>query len=477
MEKYVNKTLELFNEINKIPRGSGNIEEISNWLLKWGKDNNFEAIQDKVKNILIKVPATKGYEDKPILVLQGHMDMVCEKTPDSNHDFTKDPIKMLTEGEWLTADKTTLGADNGIALALAMILATEDDIKHPPLELLFTVDEETGLDGANYLQPGFLDGKVLLNIDSEDEGVFTVGCAGGEDTHIKHTYNTSIKYDAGLEIKAHNFAGGHSGVDILKKRANANKILARCLKLIQHKCDISISSFDGGTAHNAIPRDSIANISYKSQDKETINTIISSFEKDIINEFKTSEKNPKISTSEIEVKEGLDKDDSNHFTNLLIALPHGIKYMHAEIENLVETSNNLAKVTLENKKLEILMSGRSSTMSRLDEITQDIVSVAKLAGTWVDYGNRYPAWEPNMDSKLLERCVKVYKDTFGKEPIVEAIHAGLECGIIGSKYDGMDMISFGPTIENPHSPDEKMHLPSLTKIWKLMIALVESYLK
>ncbi len=474
MNEMTKKVLDLFEEINKIPRKSKNEKEISAWLLKWGQDHGFETERDEVENVLMRVPATKGHEDKPVLVLQGHMDMVCEKTPDSDHDFAKDPIKHVVDGEWLKADRTTLGADNGIALALAMIIATDESVEHPPLELLFTVDEETGLTGANALQPGWLKGKVLLNIDSEDEGVMTIGCAGGKDSHIELPLELE-KAPEGMmfrKIKVGGLKGGHSGVDINQPRANANILLTRVISAMAANTELRIVHFEGGSAHNAISRDAYAVISTDQDRADIIHRVAAELKE----EFKF-EKNLEVVVEEAEKKdEVLTKEFTSKIIDLMLAMPHGIAAMSTDIEGLVETSNNFATVRMEDGLFKILTSQRSSVMSARDAITEKIEAVGRLAGAKVESGNGYPAWQPDMDSKLLEKCKKVYVELYGKEPVVEIIHAGLECGIIGSKNEGMDMVSFGPTIKNPHSPDEMMHLPSLDKIWDFMIALIKSYL-
>ncbi len=477
METKTKKILDIFEQINRVPRCSKNEDAIAAWLVAWAKEHSFEVKTDAVKNILIKVPATKGCENAPIIVLQGHMDMVCEKTPDSTHDFKKDPIKHIIEGEWLHADKTTLGADNGIALALALALATDSEIKRPALELLFTVDEETGLTGANALSEGFVAGKVLLNIDSEDEGVFTVGCAGGRDSKISLplSFENFQSGFAGLTLSVGGLQGGHSGVDIKEPKANANILLARIVKEISNMADFRIVDLKGGSAHNAIPRDASASIAVDSSKVELVKKICNefgeilkkeySFEKNLVVTLKNADNPDKVFT----------KSSTAETLNLMLALPHGVAEMSRDIAGLVETSSNFATIKVEDGKFKVLTSQRSSVMSRLTWMTDKIESVAKLCNAEVVSGSGYPSWQPDMDSALLKKCLLTYKNMFGKEPVVEIIHAGLECGIIGSKYSGMDMISYGPTIKNPHSPDEKMFLPSLPKIWDFTVELLKSF--
>lgn len=470
------KVMDWFGEIAKIPRCSKKEEKIRAWLMDWAKEHSFDAKEDEAGNIVIKVPATPGYEDAPILVLQGHCDMVCEKTPDSTHDFDNDPIELVVDGDWLKANKTTLGADNGIAIALAMAMALDEDVERPALEILITVDEETGLTGANALQPGFIEGKVLLNLDSEDEGVFTIGCAGGIDSDM----TIPVTYEpmpAGMEIMTLTIGGlkgGHSGVEIHEQRGNAIKVLARTLDAIAEATTMRIIDIKGGSAHNAIPRDAVATICVSSASdagKET-----EGFAEVVKAELKTID--PNLS---IELKSGgegsdvLDEASQKRTMRVLHGLPHGIDSYSYVIEGLVETSNNLATVKIEGGNLRVLSSQRSSLVSRLGALTTQINSVAELAGGSAHSGDGYPPWEANWDSPLKDKCVKVYKDLFGKEPVVEVIHAGLECGIIGSKNEGMDMISLGPTIKNPHSPDECMKISDLEKIWDFLAALFKTY--
>jgi dipeptidase D len=473
------QVLDLFEKISAIPRCSKHEEKIGAFLLDWAEKNGLEGQKDKVGNVLIKVKASPGYERSGAVVIQGHMDMVCEKTADSPHDFAKDPIRFVYDGEWLKADHTTLGADNGIALAMAMVMALDKSVVHPKLELLFTIDEETGLTGANALSGDFIEGKILLNVDSEDEGVFTVGCAGGRDTHI----TLPVHYEDAPEgfvmarVKAGNMTGGHSGVNINEERANAIRVLARALMQVRHEHDVRLGDISGGTAHNAIPRDSWADIFIPRDGFKEIEKLVSELEAVFKREFKKTDPNLKVSVElqlETMGKRPLNTADSGRILDLLIALPHGVAAMSTEMKGLVETSNNEASVRIANSKLEIVTSQRSSVMSRLHALTWRIEALARLAGADAVSGNGYPSWQPNLQSPLLARCKDVYRKLFGKEPHVEAIHAGLECGIIGDKKEGMDMISFGPTLKNPHSPDEKIHVESIGKVWDFMVELLKS---
>lgn len=475
--KKVGEIIRLFEEISKIPRCSKNEKKIAEWLMNWAKENNFESNTDNTGNLLIKVPASPGYENSPIVIIQGHMDMVCEKTPDSDHDFSKDPIKFVYEGEWLTADKTTLGADNGIAIAMGLVLALDNKINHPPLELLFTVDEETGLTGANALEPGFMDGRILINVDSEDEGVFTVGCAGGMNTYL----SLPIDYEdiptdyEQYKINAGGMKGGHSGIDINQGKANAIRILGRILYQIKNEnIDIRIADIKGGSAHNAIPRDSESFIFFKKNEFERVKNIVSKYSNIIKNEFKNTDPDLAV-TIEVNTEKKYDKALTENKTekviNFILSIPHGVAAMSPDIADLVETSNNFANIKIEENLVKILTSQRSSIISRINFITNRIEAVARLAGGNAHSGDGYPPWPPDMDSPLLERSLKLYERMFNKKPTIEVIHAGLECGIIGDKNPGMDMISIGPTLKYPHSPDEKIHIGSIGKVWDFIVEL------
>ncbi len=473
------KILARFTEITQVPRKSKQEEKICEWLKNWAAKNNFQTKTDKVNNLVILVPGTPGFEKAPTLVLQGHMDMVCEKTPDSPIDPSKDALKLLQDGEWLKADRTTLGADNGIAIAIATVLAESKDVSHPPLELLFTVDEETGLTGANALESDFLTGKLLLNLDSEDEGVFTVGCAGGKTSRITLPLNMA---PVPATHKAYNVVvgdlkGGHSGVDIHCERANAIQVLCRSLYDLEKIGGLMIADLKGGSAHNAIPRDSSGVIFLAEKDFEKAQKSVEKMEKVLRVEYANTDPNLKITIqpSTTVFAEATTPESSKKLVNFVLAIPHGVAAMSTELKGLVETSDNLATIAIADRKLQIVTSQRSAVMSRLESMTTRIESLVQVAGGEIQHNEGYPSWAPNMKSPLLARCIEVYKNTMHKEPKVEAIHAGLECGIIGSKYPGMDMISFGPTIKNPHSPDERLHVPSVGLIWDFLVALGQSY--
>ncbi|MDW7732094.1 MAG: aminoacyl-histidine dipeptidase [Methanolobus sp.] len=480
MDKVTQEILDVLKEMNSVPRCSGHEEMIANWLKEWALRNGLNVKFDSVNNVLISVPASPGYEKSPAVVIQGHMDMVCEKKPDSLHDFRKDPIDQYIDGEWLKARGTTLGADNGIALAMALVLARDKELPHPPLELLFTVDEETGLTGANELMPDFISGRILLNADSEDEGVFVIGCAGGLNTTMRMAleYTPVPEGRSICKLAVGGLAGGHSGVDIHEKRANANKLLAKALDTLISNFDMYVIYMEGGSAHNAIPRQAEALVAISPDDYENVLSVIRDIENDSRQEYIENDPGLSIGLAEQSGYDGsssIEKELAERIVGLLMQLPNGVARVSEDVPGLVETSNNLAIIRIEDDDFVILSSQRSSTDAGLAEITKGIEDISVSAGATVLHNSGYPAWQPDLDSPLLQRCKEIYKNTFGEEASIEVIHAGLECAVIGSKYQGMDMISFGPTIKNPHSPDERLHIPSVLRVWKFLTALLSSF--
>jgi dipeptidase D len=470
---------EFFRQVNRIPRGSKNEKQIMEWLRGLAKRRNLACRSDDVDNVIIELPATKGYEKSPAVVLQSHVDMVCEKTPESKHDFTKDPIELVERDGWITADGTTLGADDGVGVALALALLDEK-IAHPKLELLFTVDEETGLTGANGLKPGFITGKYLVNLDGEDKS-FIVGCAGGEQTEIHLPLEFSPVPDslACFDLKISGLHGGHSGIDIDKQYANAIQLLAKTLKGLQN-LDLRVCDIEGGTVHNAIPRDAKAVICFDasklSAAKKAIVEIESSFKK----EFAKTEPNLKLELIKATLRPCSGQAEEkiiNHkseIINLLSALPTGVYRMSSEFDGIVETSSNLAKVEIlsDAKQLRILISQRSLEKSSLGEITAKITALAKSAGAKVETVGGYPSWKPDVNSSLLKKAKEVYRRLNKKEPEVKVVHAGLEPAVIGEKIPGIEMISVGPTIKNPHSPQERVDIASVDAVWEFLIELI-----
>jgi len=465
-----------FHEILNIPRPSKKEGKIIDYLMRFGKEHGLETLKDDVGNVLIRKPATPGMENRKSVVLQSHIDMVCEKNSDVDHDFEKDPIKAHIEDGWVTADDTTLGGDDGIGVAAELAILASDDIEHGPLECLFTVDEETGLTGAFGLKPDFLQSEILLNLDSEDEGQLYIGCAGGQDTLAWLPFkkqNVPQDYEA-LKIMVSGLKGGHSGDDINKGRANANQLLNRFLWKTKDKYDMKLSVFDGGNLRNAIAREAYAIILVPKGKSQQVIAEVKDCEKTFQSEYHATEPNLNFSATTTEMPQTVISD--NDFTtliNTLYACPHGVMAMSQDIPNFVETSTNLASVKFEEKEIVITTSQRSSVESEKDDVTNKVVSVFNLAGARSETSDGYPGWTPNPDSEIMELTKSTYKKLFNVEPKVLAIHAGLECGLIGDKYPGMDMISFGPTLRGVHSPDEKLEIASVEKFWKLILEVLK----
>lgn len=464
---------EFFRQINRIPRGSKNEKQIMDWLRGLAKRRNLACRSDDVDNVIIELPATKGCEKSPTIVLQSHVDMVCEKTPESKHDFTKDPIELVERDGWIMANGTTLGADNGVGVALSLALLDEK-ISHPKLELLFTVDEETGLTGANGLQPGFITGKYLINLDGEDK-FFIVGCAGGGQTEIRLSLEFSPVPGslACFDLKISGLHGGHSGIDIDKQYANAIQLLAKTLKGLQ-SFDFRICDIRGGTVHNAIPRDAKAVICFDESKLNAVKKTLSEIESSFKIEFAKTEPNLKLELKKATEHTDLIINNQLSIINLLSSLPTGVYRMSSEFDGIVETSSNLAKVEIleEKKQMRILISQRSLEKSSLAEITAKITVLAKSAGAKVETVGGYPAWKPDVNSSLLKRAKEIYRKLNNKEPEVKVVHAGLEPAVIGEKIPGIEMISVGPTIKNPHSPNERVDIASVDAVWQFLIELI-----
>ncbi|MCX7973409.1 MAG: aminoacyl-histidine dipeptidase [Candidatus Aminicenantes bacterium] len=465
-----------FSEILKIPRCSGEEKAIGNYILKIAEALNLNYKRDEVGNIAVFKPAQPGTRSEKRVILQAHLDMICEKNSEVIHDFSQDPIQVKLEGEWLKAQGTTLGADNGVGVAAALAVMESDNLKHGPLEFLFTVDEETGLTGASHLKPEFIQGKLFLNLDSEEEGTFTIGCAGGGDSEIFYPLNR-LESQSGtlIEVKITGLRGGHSGLDIHLGRANAIKILARLLDIARENLPISILHVEGGSKRNAIPREALARLIC---DAAHYSDVIRLFEREfnlIKKEYRQSEPEAQISIKQIATanEEPLAPKSARGLINLLLALPHGVLAMHQEIPDLVETSSNLAIVKTERHGAKIICNSRSSLPSALKATRSMIRAIAETAGAEISQPPSYPGWEPNLGSPLLQVAKRVYQSIFGQTPLLKAVHAGLECGLIAEKFPDMDMISFGPTIKNPHSPEEMVYVPSVEKFWRFLSAIIE----
>ena len=478
METGSKQILDYFEELNSIPRCSGNEAAVGQWLMAWAQQQRLAYESDAAGNLVVRVPATPGYESSPTVVIQGHMDMVCEKTPESTHDFNTDPILSHMEGEWLTANGTTLGADNGIAIAYALVIAENDTVDHPPLELLFTVDEETGLNGVKELTPGFIQGRILINLDSEDEGVVTIGCAGGLDSALTLDLETApvASEDMLYRLVVGGLKGGHSGIDIHKHRGNANKVIGRLLSQVHASAPIRLVALQGGTRKNAIARDAYALLAIKPSQSPELKEAVDRLAAILKDEYAISDSGLNIKLDpdqETQPSYALTARTTLKVIDLLAALPNGVAGMSATLEGLVETSSNLATVRLTGGTLSILSSQRSAIMSRLDAITAEVHAVGRLSGAVIEDRDGYPPWQPDMNSPLLRQSKGVYRKLFEQELAIQVIHAGLECAIIGDLYPGTDMISLGPTIRNPHSPDERIHLPSVDKVWRFLKALLK----
>jgi dipeptidase D len=466
-----------FDQITKIPRCSKHEEKIREYILGFAKKSNLKTKTDKSGNVVIIKPASKGMEKKPTVILQGHMDMVCEKNSDVAHDFSKDPIKLKLIGDILTADGTTLGADNGIGLAISLAILEDNTLKHGPIEALFTIDEETGLTGAFAMESNMLTGNILLNLDSEDFGVLTVGCAGGGDTKIQLPIKTqSINGNMeSLTVKISGLRGGHSGVDIHEQRGNAIKLLSRMLWETGEDFKFYLTEIKGGDKHNAIPREAYAKISIEKSDKNKFISTLKGEEKNIFEEIKPIDPKFRLEVENIgKLSTTLTKDSQGKLLNLLHGLPHGIDKMSYDIPDLVETSTNLATVSINKNEAVIDLSTRSSIKTALQDLRDRIHAVAELSGAKVTEEKPYPGWKPNLNSNILKLSKKIFKDMYNEEPKVEAIHAGLECGIIGEKFPGMDMISIGPTVKYPHSPEEQLHVSTVDKFYKYVLKILEN---
>ncbi|MDD4008285.1 MAG: aminoacyl-histidine dipeptidase [Fermentimonas sp.] len=468
-----------FYDITQIPRPSKKEEKIRAYLLDFAEKHNLEVKQDKAGNILITKPATPGKEDLPTIILQSHIDMVCEKNSNIEHDFDNDPIETIIEGDWVKANGTTLGADNGIGVAAELAVLASDDIAHGKIEAFFTVDEETGLTGANALEKDFLTGNLLINLDTEEEGEIYIGCAGGKGTKAYFKYkekDAPMKY-FWFRVMVKGLRGGHSGSDIDKGYGNANKILARFLNSISRKkYDMILSEIGGGNLHNAIPREAFALLGVKEKYKEDIRVKLNTFLADVQNELKHTEPNLDIKLESVQIpSKVINRKTTEKLILALNACPHGVIGMSHDIPGLVETSTNLASIKmLPDNQIEIGTSQRSSVESQKRYIVNKVSSVFELAGAKIIHNEGYPGWQPNPDSNLLKLAQREYKNLYNKDSKVKAIHAGLECGLFLEKYPNLDMISIGPDMTDVHSPDEKMKISSVGKFWDFLVKILEN---
>jgi dipeptidase D len=463
---------EHFSELLRIPRPSGHEAEIAKHLAAVAARHGFKASRDAVGNLVIDVPATPGREKAPVVILQGHLDMVAEKNKDVAHDFLKDPIRPRIEGEWVYATGTTLGADNGIGVASAMAAATDPSVKHGPLQLLFTVDEETGLTGAMKVDVSLLRGKTMLNLDSEEDGVLFVGCAGGADTHLffAPAWTSPARGASPYVVEVKGLRGGHSGLNIVENRGNALKILGRLLAgAVIDGVSLEIGALEGGSKHNAIPREAEATIYLPPADETKLRKIRDRLMADLKVELAGIDDGLDLSVRPGTASgRAMGTDDTKRLIHLLLALPHGNLGMSQAIPGLVETSTNLAVVSAEGDKLKVVCSSRSSVGPALAAVLLSIRAIGALAGVEVVSRDGYPGWKPNMASPILSVVREVFAKLWRQEPKVTAIHAGLECGLLGDKVPGMDMISFGPQMEGVHSPDERLNIPSVGRFFSAL---------
>lgn len=465
-----------FHQILQIPRPSKKEEKIISYLLNFGKEHGLESIQDEIGNVLIRKPASKGMENRATVVLQSHVDMVCEKNNDVKFDFENDPILSWIDDGWVKAKGTTLGADDGIGIAAQLALLEANDLKHGPIECLFTIDEETGLTGAFGLKPDFLKGTILLNLDSEDDGELFIGCAGGKDTVAEMKFETEAvptSFSA-FKITVSGLQGGHSGDDISKGRGNAVKLLNRILWYAAANFGLRVSDFKGGNLRNAIAREAFATIVVPDMHSQAFSDYLKTFREAVKAEYNITEPSLEVAIEKCGLPDLIiDKQSQDKLLNALYACPHGVIAWSADIPNFVETSTNLASVMLTDTKIMITTSQRSSVESAKDDICNMVASVFTLAGAEVKHTDGYPGWTPNPSSVIVDLTSSTYKDLFKEDPKVLAIHAGLECGLIGDVYPEMDMISFGPTIKGAHSPDERLLISTVEKFWKLTVKVLE----
>lgn len=470
-----------FDGIRRIPRPSKHEEQVAAHIQTWAKGKGYEVLKDAAGSMAIKVPATPGHESAPTVIIQGHLDMVCEKNSDVDFDFMKDPIDVRVDGDWVKANGTTLGADNGIGVATALAVAEDPDVVHGPLEILCTIDEETGLTGAKALDASIVSGRVMLNLDTEEDGAVYFGCAGGGDTV---TSLTAARRRASLgsvpvRMAVKGLKGGHSGLNIIENRGNAVKMMTRILlAAVERGLELDLVSLDGGSKHNAIPREAFAVCRVPKNALDELRAVVDACKADLDAEFGSVEPNLAIVVEEAddseEMREVLNQHARDRLLHLLRSLPHGVLSMSREVEGLVETSNNLAIVKTAPHEVVITTSTRSSVMPALDAAREQIRSAAELAGGHVEEEESYPGWKPNPDSAVVNKTLDVYEELFGKRPPLKAIHAGLECGLLIDKLPGLDAVSIGPEIRNAHSPDEMVQISSVQRFYEHVKALLKA---
>jgi dipeptidase D len=467
-----------FASIAAVPRPSKHEERIAAWVRELATEHGFEVQTDAVGNLVIDVPASPGREQAPTVVIQGHLDMVGEKNRDVSHDFMKDPIRPRVDGEWVRATGTTLGADNGLGVAAALAVATDAAVKHGPLQLLFTLDEETGLTGAAGLDASLIHGRILLNLDSEEDGVIYVGCAGGADSHLFLEPARTAAPDGAVawRLAASGLQGGHSGMNIVENRGNALKLIARTLHALKKEgVDHGLAGIAGGRMHNAIPREAEATLLLSPAAAERAAGVVACALAGFREELAGIDDGVELVLEQADgpAEDPFSTADRDRLVRLLLVLPHGVLAMSQDIEGLVETSSNLAAVTQEGSRLRIVTSSRSSVAPALASVMSSIAAAGALAGAEVETHDGYPGWKPDLESKALAVVRDVYAEIWQRQPEVTAVHAGLECGLLGEKIEGLDMVSFGPRIEGAHSPDERAHIESTARFWQALVRVLD----
>lgn len=461
-----------FSNLNAVPRASKKEKQVIQFMLDFGNKLGLKTTKDHIGNVIIKKPATEGMEDRQTVVLQSHLDMVHQKNSDTVFDFAKEGIKMLIDGDWVKADGTTLGADNGIGVATIMAILESSDIPHPAIEALFTIDEETGMTGALELKGGLLSGTIMLNLDTEDDNELTIGCAGGIDITAEGKYELQAvpKEFKSYKIDIKGLTGGHSGMDIHLGRANANKLMNRLLLKISKKAKLSISTINGGGLRNAIPRESFAVVNLSGQELSKLEKVLKDLEAIYKAEYATTDPNLEIAIREVKTSEFcFEQNFAFRLMRSIYACPNGIYRMSPDIDGLVQSSNNLARVLVRNGEYQVLCLTRSSVESEKEDLSDAIKSCFELLKATVSLSGNYPGWQPKPEAEIIKLMRNIYKEKFNEEPHVNACHAGLECGILGTNYPSMDMISFGPNIRGAHSPDEKVQISSVQKFWGYLL--------
>ncbi|MBN2616586.1 MAG: aminoacyl-histidine dipeptidase [Bacteroidales bacterium] len=469
-----------FYSLTQIPRPSKKEEQVIAFVKKFGEDLGLETLVDEVGNVIIRKPATEGMEDRKGVILQSHLDMVPQKNADTNHDFEKDPIDAYIDGEWVTAKGTTLGSDNGMGASAAMAVLESKDLVHGPIEALFTIDEETGMTGAEGLKPGLLNGEILLNMDSEDEGELYIGCAGGVNTNAEAEYKEekTPEGSAAYTVTVKGLKGGHSGLDINLGRGNANKIINALMSTAAEKYGLKVASVAGGNLRNAIPREAFATVVLPEDKAASFETFVKEFDEIVKDEFEETDGGVVVTTEKADAPAKVMEAGAQ--ANLFKAVancPNGAIAMSKDLEGIVETSTNLAVVKAENGKIEMASLQRSLTEDGKNKLAEQVRQVLTENGLKAESSGDYPGWNPNPDSPILKEMKEVYNKKFGKVPEVKVIHAGLECGLLGSVYPNWDMISFGPTIRWPHSPDEKVNIATVEKFWDFLVETLKNIQK